>query len=114
VIDLILDFDKDALIMDSTCSFDVATTKIPEPTISDNEFVLSSILVELGSVGGSISTQATIPEVINTLDADIIVNDVHSADQQGASNVATLTECGSYSYVLLAEGIQSSGKQKKI
>jgi hypothetical protein len=43
--------------------------------------------------------------------------DVHSssADQQGVSNVATLTEYGSNPYVLLlAEGIQSSGKQKKI
>jgi hypothetical protein len=40
--------------------------------------------------------------------------DLQYADQQGACNVASSTACGSNSCVLLAEGIQSSGKQKKI
>jgi hypothetical protein len=37
--------------------------------------------------------------------------DVHSADQQKASNGATPTEYGSTLYVRLADGIQTTGKQ---
>jgi hypothetical protein len=83
--------------MDSTCSFNVATTNIPEPIISDNEFVVSSTtLFELGSVGGSISAQATIPEVIDTLDADIIVICTKNPTTKGSqsSKEHKCLECG--------------------
>jgi hypothetical protein len=103
VIYLILDYDKDALIMDSPCSFDVATTKILEPTISDNEFVRSSTLVELGSVQGSNSTQATIPEVINTLDADVIViyTKNPTTKRSRSSKEHKCLECGNTSRVFM-------------
>jgi hypothetical protein len=93
-IDLFLDVldSTDPLIKDSS-SFDVANTEIVEPAISDTTFV------QVGTAGGSISTQDTLPEMSSTVDGDISVISIRRPSTKGSksSKEHKCLECGNRS-----------------
>jgi hypothetical protein len=99
-IDLFLDVldSTDPLIKDSS-SFDVANTEIVEPAISDTTFMQSSTFVQVGTAGGSISTQDTLPEMSSTVDGDISVISIRRPSTKGSksSKEHKCLECGNRS-----------------